>query len=116
MGANSFFNVASCPKDTPNALQHAFRAAVSDARYEHGSGGYTGTLAEKHDVRLLCVVANKQEAERVAADVQNSYDNTCLYRESVVQLPNDKWGPAIAIQFPLDAKTLGFIFFGSASS
>lgn len=33
--------------------QEAFRKAVGDAQYEHGHGGYTGTIAEKDDFKDL---------------------------------------------------------------
>jgi hypothetical protein len=43
MGANSFSTAAF--GKTP---QEAFHAAQDQARYEHGHGGYTGTIAEKY--------------------------------------------------------------------
>ena len=45
MGASTFYQFQQ-----GEDLQTAFRAACEQARYEHGHGGYTGTLAEKHDV------------------------------------------------------------------
>lgn len=46
MGANTFTEVAVGA--TPD---EAFDRIVSDARYEYGHGGYTGTIAEKHGFR-----------------------------------------------------------------
>ena len=48
MGAYEFSTVAL--GKTP---EEAFRMAVEDARYEHGHGGYTGTIAEKQDFILI---------------------------------------------------------------
>jgi hypothetical protein len=47
MGACDFTTVAwgRTPKE-------AFSAAVEDAQWEHGHGGYSGTIAEKHDFVL----------------------------------------------------------------
>jgi hypothetical protein len=50
MGAH-YFATAAWGK-TPQA---AFQAAQERARWEHGHGGYTGTIAEKHDFALFTV-------------------------------------------------------------
>lgn len=42
MGADNFRNVQAGPD-----MAHAFSAAHEEAAYEHGHGGYTGTIAEK---------------------------------------------------------------------
>ena len=43
MGASTFLTRA-----TGKTAREAFASATSDARYEHGHGGYTGTIAEKN--------------------------------------------------------------------
>lgn len=43
MGAATFVTTA-----TGKDAQSAFRDAVSNAQYQHGHSGYTGTIAEKH--------------------------------------------------------------------
>lgn len=48
MGAADF-----CQFIKGDSLRNAFIEARDQARYEHGSGGYTGTLAEKHDYVLI---------------------------------------------------------------
>lgn len=48
MGADTFTTRA-----TGKTAGEAFRFAVEDARHEHGHGGYSGTLAEKHEFVLI---------------------------------------------------------------
>ena len=48
MGANTFYIVTK----GKNAAE-AFRKAADDARYEHGHGGYTGTIAEKYEFVMM---------------------------------------------------------------
>jgi hypothetical protein len=42
-----------------NTAEEAFHSAVDRARHEHGHGGYTGTIAEKHSFTVLNVAAEK---------------------------------------------------------
>lgn len=46
MGASTFVEVAVGP-----TVKEAFDRITDQARYEHGHGGYTGTIAEKHGFR-----------------------------------------------------------------
>jgi hypothetical protein len=48
MGACDFQSIA-----VGKTAQEAFRAAVEEAAYEHGHGGYTGTIAEKQDFVMI---------------------------------------------------------------
>jgi len=48
MGANIFYTYAF-----GKTAKDAFRDAVHQAQWEHGHGGYTGTIAEKHDFVML---------------------------------------------------------------
>lgn len=114
MGAQTFENKATAPKGTP--LDTVFTDAVQDAKNEHGHGGYSGTLAEKHNCILICTVETYAQADRVASDIMNDEDSNMMYREEITQLVADKWGAAGAIRFTQDAKTDGYIFFGWASS
>ena len=47
-GANSFFT-----EGAGRTAEEAFSRACDEAAHEHGHGGYTGTIAEKHGFRLL---------------------------------------------------------------
>lgn len=78
----------------------AFSKAVKEAQYESGHGGYTGTIAEKHDfVSILCP---KGVAPEVHAD--NLIDKADPRID-------DKWGPAGCIE----VKKGEYLFFGWAS-
>ena len=48
MGAQDFYDYAF-----GKTAQDAFHACVDNAQYEHGHGGYSGTIAEKGSFRLL---------------------------------------------------------------
>lgn len=63
-------------------LQKAYTEAVLGAQYEHGHGGYTGTIAEANglEIRPDLVFATEREAYEWA-------------QEHAV-----KWGPAVALQ------------------
>lgn len=76
MGATSFHHMAwgSSPRE-------AFEAAVSEAVYEYGNGGYSGTIKEKDGYQLLQVPKNK--------------DPQGFVNEVISE--NDKWGPAYCI-------------------
>jgi hypothetical protein len=52
MGACNFSNLGSGPD-----VRAAFRSRVEQAQWEHGHGGYSGTIAEKHDVALFVLPA-----------------------------------------------------------
>jgi hypothetical protein len=61
MGASEFFTSASGKN-----VKEAFREATEDARYENGHGGYTGTIAEKHEYKSASsqVFDSYQQAHR----------------------------------------------------
>jgi len=48
MGANDFMNMVSA-----RSAEEAFHLARENAQYEHGHGGYTGTIAEKSDFVMI---------------------------------------------------------------
>lgn len=96
MGACDFYILGSGP-----SLKKAFQQAVDDAKYESGHGGYTGTIAEKHEVVLVGKADNVEEA------FEKAYD---LVDDPKV---SDKWGPAGAVHI---SDTEKYVFFGWASS
>jgi hypothetical protein len=96
-------------------VNDAFRQAVKEAKYEHGHGGYTGSIAEKHSVKLLTPPCEYGTPEF------NTWKNARIDAD-------DKWGPALAVELTGDAlKTLkarvapkarkfkAYVFFGLAS-
>lgn len=88
MGANSFLKIGE-----GSDAREVFDRLVSDAQYEYGHGGYTGTIAEKGGYGFTIVQRNpvtESEARMIAED----YDE---------QGRCDKWGPAFAV--PLVAKS-----------
>lgn len=73
MGADEFSAVAA-----GRDAAEAFRAAVDNARFMHGHGGYSGTIAEKHDFVHVAIPARVTYArfralidEAVELDYQN---------------------------------------------
>lgn len=62
--------------------RRCFIEAQKDAQYEYGSGGYTGTIAEKHSYQIVSRTPMTEEQAR-------SFMNDYGYK--------DKWGPAFAI-------------------
>lgn len=84
-----------------NDVQVAFQTAVTAARYEHGHGGYTGTIAEK-DSFVMIPLPEGIDPE----DYANLLDEKEDARIS------DKWGPAGCFQLGPEE----FFFFGTASS
>lgn len=89
MGSNSFTEYKQ-----GDDMMKAFQQAVADARYEHGSGGYTGSIAEKSSVRLVSSIAVPlHEAEEMASRELEDYGKW------------DKWGDAGAIRVRLGKTT-----------
>ena len=96
MGSDTFFMVRS-----GKSARDAFKTACEDALYEHGHGGYTGTIAEKDSFQMIdCPkdVKPKDYAEKLIDEGDPRVD--------------DKWGPAGCIALG-DNK---YLFFGLASS
>jgi len=102
MGAESFVTYAR-----GKTVKEAFDNAVREARYEHGHGGYTGTIAEKDGFRYIPVpagVSPKDFIRRIENDVYDNNKDPYGYE--------DKWGPALCVEVEKDL----FCFFGLASS
>ena len=96
MGADEFFTTAR-----GNSAKEAFASAVEDARYEHGHGGYTGTIAEKNGFTII-EVPKGQEPLAYANELLDECDERI----------DDKWGPAGCVEI----SDKEFAFFGWASS
>ncbi len=102
MGACDFTNKAK-----GRTADEAFNAARQEAGYESGYGGYSGTIVEKTDYRLMTVPAGM--------DAQQCVDKLMRDDDFTVNGFNpfhDKWGPAGCF----DLGTGEFLFFGMASS
>lgn len=102
MGASDFYQFQP---DTGGSFNDSFDTARESAAWEYGHGGYTGTLAEKHDVEVMDAVSifTLAEAEDLARKYINDEDPRI----------RDKWGPAGAIRVGGDKP--GWLFFGTAS-
>lgn len=85
-----------------NTAQEAFADAVQEAKYEHGHGGYSGTIAEKSSFKIVPCEQTQEAIEATIEKCMQDEDHFC----------NDKWGPAAAIQ----VSDSYFVFFGWASS
>jgi hypothetical protein len=94
-------------------VRAAFDDAVREAEWEHGHGGYSGTIAEKRDYVIITGrPVSRDEATRLADDLVERDDPRVA----------DKWGPAGAIPItrataPNDhSQPEGWLFCGWASS
>lgn len=88
----------------------AFTAARDQALWEHGHGGYTGSLAEKDAFVVIATAQHTLEAAEAMADALIDAGDARIW---------DKWGPAGAIRLtPLDDQPAlqRWLFFGIASS
>lgn len=105
MGATTFYTVGY-----GNDVAHAFELAVSNAQYDHGHGGYTGTIAEKGSF----VVTDPQ----IFSDLKAAQAYAKLLVEQRDPRINDKWGPAGAVRFANPShpnSDESWLFFGWAS-
>ena len=105
MGAEVFYNTAK-----GRSSIEAFKYAVEEALYEHGHGGYSGTIAEKNSFIVITHVDNEAEAYKLAEKLIDEDDNRV----------NDKWGDAGCIKFGERTGDYddpeNYLFFGLASS
>lgn len=101
-------------------VNEAFREARKAALWEHGHGGYTGSIAEKHSVKLITPPVEYGTTE-FNNWVRSQYDGNGLAA--------DKWGPACAVELtgkalkelkarvaPKARKFKAYYLFGLASS
>ena len=109
MGAMTFNTIV-----TGKTPREAFRKAVDSALYESGHGGYTGTIAEKHEWINIHLPEGKDPYE-FSGELINNDDGRI----------SDKWGPAGCLDitktsYGIDAgrreNENAYLFFGWASS
>ena len=96
MGAQEFMVTA-----TGASAQEAFVNAKDEAYYQHGHGGYTGSIAEKNSFTVITTpegVKPEQFADQLLYEGDPRID--------------DKWGPAGCIKIGEEQ----YLFFGIASS
>lgn len=94
MGAECFSEKAK-----GKTAEIAFRKAVKRAQYDHGHAGYSGTIAEKTQFKMIEVPKGKDPEEYAESD------------EALNEV-EDKWGPAGCIALGKGE----WLFFGWASS
>lgn len=94
MGATNFMT-----KSSGETAQKAFSSAVECAQWEHGHGGYTGTIAEKHSFITLDLPEGADPYREA---------NRLIDEDDRV---SDKWGPAGCF----DLGDGEYLFFGMAS-
>ena len=103
MGATEFkdYGVGKSPAE-------ALQVLVWAAENNNGSGGYTGTIAEKGEYVMVREAPMKHlDAEQLADDLMEA-DDPCIA---------DKWGPAgcIPIKPAVPGPVSQWLFFGLAS-
>lgn len=111
MGATNFETTVEIKTTVKDAFWHA----RSEAQAEYGRRGYTGTIAEKNDFKVVAEMGQVDDGRRRIA-MEKVYagleDGGCLIDDD--SLAGSKWGPAAAITFERDGKRLA-TFFGWAS-
>lgn len=85
-----------------SSAEEAFGRAVEEAQWDSGNGGYTGTIAEKTQFKMVTVPKGKDPVE---------FAENILYEDDEHWV-QDKWGPAACIKLSDDK----YLFFGLASS
>lgn len=103
MGAETFYTVAQ-----GKTAKEAFKAARDEARYEHGNGGYTGSIAEKLTFTEITLSATPEGTTRR----KHAYAEADKLIAAQDRRIDDKWGPAGCY----DLGGGEFLFFGWASS
>lgn len=103
MGASTFFTVES-----GTDAADAFRRARDHAEWQHGHGGYTGTIAEKDEYVVIKDQATGLDAIALAEKLIEDDDKRITA----------KWGPAGAIKMDdaQEGRPERWLFFGWASS
>lgn len=110
MGATTFLNTAN--KSNYKSANDAFYSEKESAQYEHGHGGYTGTIAEKDGFRIVNPPKGMSAREFIQAiedyDGESSDVNPTV-REAW-KIYDNKWGSALCIETDKQ-----YIFCGWAS-
>ena len=123
MGASEYKRVGK-----GKTAKAAFDRLVEKAQWEHGHGGYSGTIAEKHSmvefqrpkgmrratviqaINDLGRIMHDDDGNLITAPVQAKYPKLPIAAMSEVY--EDKWGPSLAIELAKGE----YIFAGFASS
>lgn len=93
----------------------AFSAAVDQAQWEHGHGGYSGTIAEKNAFEVFTVPAGMTVDEFVEQASGWGVEPTGPHADLInraKRVYEDKWGQAVCVQ----VETGKYRFVGMASS
>jgi len=116
MGATNYVTISK-GKDAKDA----FSSARDKAQWDHGHGGYTGTIAEKdsfvefprpkgvHLKTIKKVIYGMTWEGKSITKLEKKYPKFPI--RQMAQVWNDKWGPSACME--LQPKT--YIFFGMAS-
>lgn len=114
MGAEQY-----CEFGKGKTMSEAFVAVVEQALYEHGHGGYSGTIAEKGSVRDINMKVPEPMIKARKGDVVQAAEDFAYYlMEEAIDDPeknvwwDDKWGPSAGFHVEGDI----YCFFGWASS
>ena len=145
MGAEQFLIEFDSPikvKSSAVSIDDAFDSAVKSAQYDHGHAGYTGTIAEKSGWRwagklpdgissedAMAVLDHLVEVDRHPAGAQVAlpseltdeiFGAVCELlggrRDEIVDVYNDKWGPAVCFEVTVPGPDRRFTFMGWASA
>jgi hypothetical protein len=107
MGGSEFYNVGFGTE-----ASDTFVDLVSQAQYDYGHAGYSGTIAEKHDFVMIPLPEHKDPKD-YAKELMRANDGRII----------DKYGPAGCIEIPRSNEDKEqypglrkFLFFGWASS
>ena len=120
MGASEYKRVGK-----GKTAQAAFDRLVEKAQWEHGHGGYSGTIAEKHSMvefqrpkgmrrttvfQAIADIGTIGDKPIYALAMQAKYPKLPI--EQMVEMYFDKWGPSLAIELSKGE----YLFAGFASS
>jgi hypothetical protein len=105
MGATTFSDTT-----TAGSAKEAYWALVSEARYEHGNDGYTGSISESHGFKMVSLLPGESLAACEERVIETAHEND--------RAPGAKGGPAACVDLgpAQDAPGLRrFAFFGWAA-
>ncbi len=101
MGAQNFENIG-----VGKTAEDAFRREVDQARSEYGSGGYTGTIAEKREFKMVRGVMSLDAArQKVLATIRGE--------DSSLEKYMDKWDPCGCIEVQMTKEIEKQFFWGN---
>jgi hypothetical protein len=95
MGAFGF-----CEWVWAKSAREAFGKLVDDAQFQHGHGGYTGTIAEKNDFVTIELPDGLSEDDAIDY-ISRSVDPPDQHKDWIERwalVYDDKWGPALCIE------------------